>query len=305
MSDSKNTEVTPPPTEQRSQGEAASFAYEPEPQKKRGSGIVKFLGVLALLLAVGLAGLFFLAYQPLATEHATQEKKAKELGDEVPRLRAENGELSAANAELERRIAELGEEHGALAAAVAEREAEIERLKAMRGQLEETLAEDIQKGDVAVRSEGDLLAVDLADQILFPSGTAELSDRGKEVLRKVAPSFLQVESRIVEVGGHTDNLQPKGEIATQYPTNWELSTARATNVARFLEEECKIPGTRLVAAGFSEYRPVALNTTSKSRRKNRRIELTLRPPPLIKAPRATKVATATKRKTTKKRKRRH
>ena len=83
----------------------------------------------------------------------------------------------------------------------------------------------------------------------------------------------------IELGGHTDNQPIKSEeVLAKFPSNWELSTARATTVVRFLEETCEIPGERLVAAGFSQFRPVAKNSKPKGRAKNRRIEIALLPP---------------------------
>jgi chemotaxis protein MotB len=80
------------------------------------------------------------------------------------------------------------------------------------------------------------------------------------------------------VGGHTDQMRVSNpETQERFPTNWELSTARATNVVRFLEDRGKLPGSRLVAAGFSQFRPVASNTTEQTRQQNRRIELVLLP----------------------------
>ncbi|MDH5492699.1 MAG: OmpA family protein, partial [Myxococcales bacterium] len=170
-------------------------------------------------------------------------------------------------------------EHAELAAAAALREAELARLQVAHDELADTLAGDIARGDVTLRNENGLLAVDLADQILFPPGSAELSERGREVIRRVAPSLARVEGRIVEVGGHTDDRNLSGESLERFPTNWELSTARASNVVRFLQEECELAGERLVAAGFSAYRPAASNRSARGRSRNRRIELTLRPPP--------------------------
>jgi chemotaxis protein MotB len=79
------------------------------------------------------------------------------------------------------------------------------------------------------------------------------------------------------VGGHTDATPLSATTQERFPTNWELSTARATQVVRFLQEQCAIPGERLAAAGYSQYRPATSLDTPAGRRRNRRIELTLRP----------------------------
>ena len=82
---------------------------------------------------------------------------------------------------------------------------------------------------------------------------------------------------MLQVAGNTDNLPITGKLKDKFPSNWELSTQRATNVVRFLQDECKIPGTRLAAVGYGEFRPTAKNTTKEGRKKNRRIEVKLVP----------------------------
>jgi chemotaxis protein MotB len=99
------------------------------------------------------------------------------------------------------------------------------------------------------------------------------------VLAKLAASLLTLpDDQIFQVGGHTDNQPIKSEaVKANFPTNWELSSARATNVVRHLEENCEVPGKRLVATGFAQHRPVASNNKGKGRKKNRRIEIALLP----------------------------
>jgi chemotaxis protein MotB len=88
----------------------------------------------------------------------------------------------------------------------------------------------------------------------------------------------KAEGRQIEVQGHTDNVPIAGALAKKFPTNWELSAARATNVARLLHDEAKIDPKRLTATAFSEFAPRAPNDTPEGRRKNRRIEILLGPP---------------------------
>ena len=83
--------------------------------------------------------------------------------------------------------------------------------------------------------------------------------------------------RALQVEGHTDNVQISSRLRERYPTNWELSTARATNVVHFLQDTVGLPGDHLVAAGHSEYRPVADNATEEGRAQNRRIQILLVP----------------------------
>jgi chemotaxis protein MotB len=96
------------------------------------------------------------------------------------------------------------------------------------------------------------------------------------VLAKVGTILQKTEDRTIEVQGHTDNVPIVGALAKKYPTNWELSAARAVNVARYLQQSGVEP-TRLSAAAHSEYRPRSANDSDVGRRKNRRIEILLGP----------------------------
>ncbi|HSB62402.1 MAG TPA: OmpA family protein, partial [Vicinamibacteria bacterium] len=84
-------------------------------------------------------------------------------------------------------------------------------------------------------------------------------------------------NRRIEVQGHTDNVPIRGALAKRFATNWELSAARATHVARFLQDETEVDPGHLSATAFSEYKPKAGNDTDEGRRRNRRIEILLGP----------------------------
>jgi chemotaxis protein MotB len=85
------------------------------------------------------------------------------------------------------------------------------------------------------------------------------------------------EKKVIRVEGHTDNVPVSSRLAEKFPTNWELSTARATNVVRFLQDKVGIAPARLEAVGMSEFHPVATNKTLVGRSQNRRIEIALLP----------------------------
>jgi chemotaxis protein MotB len=85
-----------------------------------------------------------------------------------------------------------------------------------------------------------------------------------------------VDDKAIRIEGHTDAIPISGSLAQRYPTNWELSAARAINVARYLQKEAINPAL-LSAAGFGEFKPVADNATVEGRAKNRRIEIVLVP----------------------------
>ena len=116
------------------------------------------------------------------------------------------------------------------------------------------------------------MTVKLKDKILFGSGSAALSKQGRGALDAVADAFKSLKDKNVFVGGYTDNVRvgKKGP----YKDNWDLSTARAVSVVRYLEAK-GVPPVMLAAAGFSEFRPVGANDTAEGRSQNRRIEIAL------------------------------
>ncbi|MFT3915821.1 MAG: OmpA family protein [Anaeromyxobacteraceae bacterium] len=128
------------------------------------------------------------------------------------------------------------------------------------------------------------MTVKLKDKILFSSGSAKVGREGQEALAAVAGVLKGIDGKVIRVEGHTDNVPVGGA----FPTNWELSTARALAVVRFLQAQGLDPA-RLAAAGYGEYRPIAPNDSAEGRSQNRRIEILLAPageaPPTAAAPR--------------------
>ena len=169
--------------------------------------------------------------------------------------------------ELEARVAEVSQE----------KEDEISRLKGTYETLMADMKEEIEQGQIKITQLADRLSVSMVDKILFPSGEADITPEGLEILDRVGKVLKNTEGKIIRVEGHTDNVPIHPNLQKKFPTNWELSTARATNVVRFLQDKVGIQGTRLQVIGMSEYSPVADNKTPEGRSQNRRIEITLLP----------------------------
>jgi chemotaxis protein MotB len=161
----------------------------------------------------------------------------------------------------------LEQQKAALLAVEKQRQQQYDEL--VRG-----LSKEVEKGQLQVRQYKNMLAVDLAEKIFFDSGRATLKKEGKEVLKKVGDALKAYENKIIRVVGHTDNVPVAKSLQATFPSNWELSVARATNVVRFLQE-VGIPPERMVPSGRAEYDPVAPNDTPEGRQKNRRIEVML------------------------------
>ena len=120
------------------------------------------------------------------------------------------------------------------------------------------------------------LTLSMVEAILFDSGKATVKKQGQEALKKVAEVLKGIKDQEVIVAGHTDSIPITSKLAATYPTNWELSAARAIAVVKLLQKEGVDP-TMLVATGFGEYRPVADNSTPEGRAQNRRMEIVLMP----------------------------
>lgn len=113
----------------------------------------------------------------------------------------------------------------------------------------------------------------LADKMLFESGEAVLSASSHDLLKKIGMIVNSTHAR-VDIQGHTDD-QPIRTHA--FPSNWELSTARAVNVLRYLIADAGVPSHRLSAVGMSEYHPLVPNNSAENRARNRRVEIIFRP----------------------------
>jgi chemotaxis protein MotB len=127
-------------------------------------------------------------------------------------------------------------------------------------------------GEVSIGIRDGRMVVAMPNDVLFDSGRTEIKRAGQAVLKAVA-SVLKTVPRRFQVAGHTDNVPIQTE---RFPSNWELASARALEVIRFMTVQGVAPAT-LSAAGYGEFDPVASNDSEDGRRRNRRIEITLQP----------------------------
>lgn len=158
-----------------------------------------------------------------------------------------------------------------------EKQKEIAMLTHTYNEFVAHMKKEIKQGQIKIIQLSDRLSVVMAEKILFPSGDAEITSGGLNVLERVGIVLKNTQHKIIRVEGHTDNDQINPSLQKKYPTNWELSTARATNVVRFLQEKVGLDAEFLQPIGMSEYHPVASNKTQAGRSQNRRIEITLLP----------------------------
>jgi chemotaxis protein MotB len=206
---------------------------------------------------------------------AALEAAREELRGQVDSLSAENTELSA-RLDVERALA------AALGRRLEEaREAERARLARVRQDYDDIVAalqSEIADKVIALDRANERLTLTIVDRVLFPSGRATLTPEGRRVMARVGQVLTRASARGILIEGHTDDVPIGPDLRDRYPSNWELSAARATEVVRFLVQETGVPAERLRAVGRADTDPSASNASEEGRRQNRRIEIILLPP---------------------------
>jgi chemotaxis protein MotB len=195
-------------------------------------------------------------------------------------LKAKSDNLSKIISDLREKNAVLETENTSLKESMASlKKAKEEEVKTVSKTYETLMQEmkgEIAQGQVTITELKGKLTLDVVDKILFASGEAEVKPEGLAVLRRVIEILKDVRDKAIRIEGHTDNVKIGGALARKYPTNWELSAARALNVTRYLEKQ-GIDPTLLAAVAYGEYKPIADNGTAEGRAKNRRIAIILQP----------------------------
>jgi len=225
--------------------------------------LVLVLIVLVAALAAT-TGYFFNRYRLAQLDLARQNER---LAESDSRMQALQSQSAAQTQQLQQEVARVTQE----------KEEEITRLSGTHAELINELQHEIEQKEIQITQLADRLSVRLVDKILFPSGEADLSAAGVQVLQRVGNIIKHAQDQIIRVEGHTDNVPIAARLQAQFPTNWELAAARATNVVRFLQESVGIAPERLQAVGLSQYHPIDSNETVAGRSRNRRIEILLLP----------------------------
>ncbi|RKY04027.1 chemotaxis protein MotB [Candidatus Poribacteria bacterium] len=240
----------------------------------------------ALIIALTASTTFYgVKFKRTEKLYLRERDERERLEEELKRTRAKlaetEAELSAkinevrilnqALEDLKGKVRELDEEKARIE---AEKQRQIQELQ----KLKEKLQKELRAKEITISELRGRLTVNVMGKVLFEPGSAELKPEGKEVLRRIAELLNKFPNRRIRVEGHTDNLPISPRLRDKYPTNWELSAARAIAAVRFLQEQCGVDPRRLAAAAYSQYRPIADNSTPEGRAKNRRIEIVLLPP---------------------------
>jgi len=211
-------------------------------------------------------------------EAAREQLEASE--EEARRLLAERAEDIRRSDQERKDLALLVQK---LEESAQESTEELRKLKQAYEELVGKLTRELAQRDVEIVEMRDRVTVRVLDTVLFDLGSTKIKPEGEKVLDRLLPILKQVERGLIVVEGHTDNVPIRREYRRLFPTNWELSTARATRVIRHLQDGGVDPG-RMAAVGYSYYRPILSQESEEGRRRNRRIEIVVYPHPPERVP---------------------
>lgn len=244
----------------------------------------------ALLFAVALVGgcgidkeVYEGKVAELNKTKAELDQTKKDADEAKRRCDAQQAKLDGENLAMKARLAALGQDLSQLSSNAEADKKQIAELK-KRQEAAEKRAQQfrdmvtkfksmIDAGKLQVEIRNGLMLVKLPDNILFDPGKTDLKPQGKDAIAQVTQILSGIEGRKFQVTGHTDNIPIK---SARFKSNWELSTARAVEVAKLMIAD-GMDAKRLSAAGYADELPVGDNATDEGRRANRRIEIVVQP----------------------------
>ena len=204
--------------------------------------------------------------------------------EEITKLQTQASDLEADAARIAKEREQLRQEQSQLAATLEQerlaklaKEEEIQRLTRTQEELSKSLQDEISKGNITIQQVRDRLTINMVDRVLFDSGQAQVKPAGVKVLKPVSDVLNKISDKQIRIEGHTDNVNISTKLQDRFKTNWELSTARATTVVRYLIDQGGVDRQHLSAVGYADTHPLASNETEQGRASNRRIEIVLYP----------------------------
>jgi chemotaxis protein MotB len=211
--------------------------------------------------------------EEVARSQRELEELQKRFRDVQSRAHILEEQLAEKGQELERHDRTLLTLRGEKASA----EASIDELRSTYESLIAGLKERIDKQEVTIERFEQEISVTFVDRILFEFGKVAITPEGRTILKKIGETLQTVKGKKLRVVGHTDDRPIRPDYRDKFPSNWELSSARASAVIHYFQEELGLDPTRLEAVGRSFYDPVATNQTPEGRARNRRVEIIIAP----------------------------
>jgi len=220
----------------------------------------------------------------LKTLEEKRDQNQRDRGQEISELNKKNFLLTEERGKLQGQIQkcteDLRELEKTLAALKREgvpTQSQIDQMKSTYEALVLNLKEHVQKQEVTIKDFQKEISVSFVDRILFDFGKATLTKEGEKILKKVGEVLKKIKGKEIRIIGHTDNIPIHPDYQYKFPTNWELSAARAASVARHFQKYVSLEPKDMEAVGRSFYQPIASNETEEGRALNRRVEIIIAP----------------------------
>lgn len=217
------------------------------------------------------------AFSALARDRERSERRAMELENDLREALGSLGRLEETIMDASSTMEDLRRQTLELRKTAQQKEHEIETVRSTYESLVTDLRRELERKEVRIERIKDMISLEVVDSILFPPGSATITPEGQNVLLKVGDVLKTIKDRPVRVVGHTDNVPIRIDYRSLYPTNWELSAARACSVVRYFQHRIGLPPSRLEPVGRSFYEPVAANDTPEGRALNRRVTIVIGP----------------------------
>jgi len=209
-----------------------------------------------------------LSYRDAATTELQEKLKSSQ-----SRILSLEDEIAKGKSEIERLQLQLSNIKGEK----DNTEIKIGQLKTTYENLVSDLKKQIENQEVTIKTFEEKISVTFVDRILFEFGKAKISPKGRMILGKIGNTLKNVQGKQIRVVGHTDDVPISPGYHYKFPSNWELSAARAASVVNYLQNEQGLDPANLEAVGRSFYEPIASNETSKGRAQNRRVNINIVP----------------------------
>jgi chemotaxis protein MotB len=195
-------------------------------------------------------------------------------------MQAKSNTLTKTILELRKKNSDLEGENQILAENMAlvkqNKDEELLEVKNTQEELLKEMKGEVAKGQITITESRGKLIIDILESTLFDSAETEIRTEGQSVLKRLLNILQRVKNKSIRIEGHSDNVKLKGSFAKKYPVSWDLAAARAIRVTRFFQKQ-GIDPANLSAVSYGEYKPIADNSTSEGRARNRRIIITLLP----------------------------
>jgi flagellar motor protein MotB len=211
--------------------------------------------------------------EQVARKDAAITRLEEELGaakSHIPSLRGEIAKGESELGQLQQRLAELQGQRAQL-------ERTLAQMRSAHDAIVSDLKEQIDRKEVSVKQLEQKLTITFIDRVLFEFGKATLTAEGKASLEKVGRRLRNIQGQEIQVVGHADDIAIRPDYRYKFPSNWELSAARASTVVRYFQEKTGLDPKRMEAVGRSFYDPIATNDTPEGRAQNRRVEIAIGP----------------------------